>query len=307
MNTQLNQLADKINKHPLFDLDRENDADEYNVMLNLFTVDLYQYVNIVYKNSQAIKDGEMNLRFWKTELECLKYYNKNNGPFINYFNASFAKEIYYEESAIKERSNGGVHLERKIKKAIHLISEYLKNHPDMTIKDIWDIIDQHNVSIINDVSVDELKDALLYYSKGDPLSIDTAPTNTDDEYTLGDILTDSKSGDFIQELMLLDSQEKIFTIIEEAYETATKASKTLIAIRLTNQILTNGDIEYEKKLAQRNFFHEETAQIIHEKQRKLSNNEIAELSQKSAANASKLWSFFCKRVINRLKEEELID
>jgi len=306
MDMKLNQLTDKINNHPLFNVNQETNADEYNSLLNLFTVDLYQYVNIVYKNSPAIRDGEMNLRFWKTELECLKYYNKNNGPFVNYFNAAFAKEIHYEESAIKERNNGGVHLEKKTKKAIHLITEYLKNHPNMTVKDIWDIIDKHNVSIINEVSVSELKDTLLYYTNGEPFSIDTSPPTANDNCSVADILPDKRNSDFVQELLLLDSQERIFEIIEETYQTAAKASKELISIRLTNQILASGEIEYALELTKHSFFHQETARIIQEQKTGLSNNEIAELSKKSAANASKIWSFFCRRVIEKLKEEEII-
>jgi hypothetical protein len=110
----------------LFAIDKKNDNEKYIAEERKYISVLSQYIKLTHPNF-----NEIGLEIIDTAKNCLRYYKKDSGNFLNYFNKSLKSQIQ-KSKAIEgiENSRGGMKLSKKDSDLESKITKYKKTDID---------------------------------------------------------------------------------------------------------------------------------------------------------------------------------
>lgn len=110
-----------INDSPLFDMDKERDADLYKTRCNQFLTWLYKYCQIVYGNRMS----ECGMEMIEIAHQCIEKYDRARGNFLNFFNYLFNKRLEIRMAELREDDvRKGIRLSKNDKTKIREIIKF---------------------------------------------------------------------------------------------------------------------------------------------------------------------------------------
>ena len=112
-----------VNDSPLFDMDKERDADLYKTRCNQFLTWLYKYCHIVYGNRMS----ECGMEMIEIAHQCIEKYDRARGNFLNFFNYLFNKRLEIRMAELREDDvRKGINLSKTNRSAIRALLKYAK-------------------------------------------------------------------------------------------------------------------------------------------------------------------------------------
>ena len=234
-----------IKASPLFQLDKDKEPTAYKREAIKMTEYLYCYLLSVNEN----KYMEFGLEITETARRCINNYNADNGEFLSYFNASWAKE--YRRAfgkRLAEQFRGGVHITEDdqilVNRYLRFIEKYADEYDESKV--VPAIAEALNISI------EKVKDIIrlngITTVSGDAIN--------EDEET-------SSIFDFIGEETDEDAKyevEELFVKIEKEFNKLQQRQKRLISKLITLKIADSlqANEELYEEARQYSFFDIET-------------------------------------------------
>ena len=157
-----------IKASPLFQLDKDKEPTAYKREAIKMTEYLYCYLLSVNESKYI----EFGLEITDTARRCINNYNADNGEFLSYFNASWAKE--YRRAFGKrqtEQFRGGIHITEDdqilVNKYLRFIEKYTDEYDEskvvpaiaealnISVEKVKDIIRLNSISTVSGESINE--------------------------------------------------------------------------------------------------------------------------------------------------------
>lgn len=290
------QYEELINHSILFTIDKEKDHTVYKTERAKFLKNLTDYFSQYVMSHKSLSEYGYELMI--TANECIMYYDRSKGLFLNLFNHAFKqKRLQSKAKELEEEKRGGIHLPRveraKLKKILQLVKS--KN------LDIKDFGVQQKVAKVMGISMEHLLDLLSMNQN--TITISETTTNDDgEEISIFDTFASREKSvehcvlaeeSFLEQLNKI---EKAFLLGQNRAE-----SKRLLSMLLTALLLDvkQEDIEYVSNLLQKyTFISKELIELVRKLNKKLTNREIAVICGTSEQNASRA----LKKFRDKLKE-----
>ena len=115
---RLQNTIELIENSEIFELSRESNSSEYQILKYELIENLYKYAQLL--NSDRYQD--MGLEIVETATDCLRSYDKNQGLFTHYFLASLSRRVKKEQAIRNEiETRGGIVIPEKVQKQITTI------------------------------------------------------------------------------------------------------------------------------------------------------------------------------------------
>lgn len=270
-----------IKASPLFQLDRDKEPTAYKREAIKMTEYLYCYLLSVNENKYI----EFGLEITDTARRCINNYNADNGEFLSYFNAAWAKE--YRRAFGKrqaEQFRGGMHITEDdqilVNKYLRFIEKYTEEYDETKV--IPAIAEALNIS------VEKVRDIIRLNS----ISTVSGDAINEDEET-GSIF------EFIGEETDEDAKyevEELFVKIEKEFNKLQQRQKRLISKLITLKIadsLQASEELYEETIRY-SFFDMEAYDMS--KDGPLTNKAIASQCGVSEQSASRSLKTFIERI-----------
>lgn len=297
----LNDLEQMINGSVLFSIDRATDGERFAAEERIFLNNLVKCVSMTFKKDFA----KFGLEIFTMAKYCVKAYNAEKGPFMNYFNFSLKKslETAKRDEDTNKRRGGMSSISEKTEQFIRNIKEYMYNSG----KDPHKISDETIQKIANNqgVSFEVVYEALKIDYNATVKSGDSG--NTDDgEYknSLFDTMlpaTGSDNESAGERAEKIEAIRKIVVSIDSAFREQQERTKPLLAKLLTAIVIKElEDVDFpdmERVVFGCDFFDNEMYADYKANPQKIPTaHDIAEAYNVHEASASRTLHRFLKKI-----------
>ena len=276
-----------INDSPLFEMDKEKDIalykrERYN-LLCLIT-DYYRLHIYKYKKLE-----DYSLTLMETADECIRYYRREKGDFINLLNHNMKRNFGIakaKEAADKYRQ--GITLGEENEKTIRTMVAYAKSKN----LDLNDISIRHKIATALKIPVESIKD-LLAMNENATVQSSTVKNDDGEEVELFDLRQDpSDTPD--KKAIAGAALTEWLDDIETAFNSAQNRQKPLLSMLLTAKLLDEfGKIGI---LSGRTFYDESVSEFYEQSGRVLTSRQIAEKFGVSEQSASRTYKNFIAKI-----------
>lgn len=233
------ELEKRINSSPLFDIDKESSPSLYKKERYLLLENLTYYCRDYMLKGRPL--GSYSLSLVETADECIRYYDRGKGDFLNYFNRAFKKKRDTEEARERaEAYRGGIKIsdddDKKIRKILRLakLSGKDLNDPSLIrkIAEVMHVCEREVVALIR--------------INADAAAVPSTVRNDDgDETELFDTLaSDEPAAD-----AALISEENVREIADElqrVFDTVQERQKKALSMMLTARYILACDCDYDQ-------------------------------------------------------------
>lgn len=282
---------EEINQSLIFDLDREREPAAYEREKNRLIESIY-----LYKIEENPENEEFGLEIVETVGDCLKYYEKDRGLFLHYFNRSFAQRKNRERSkqSLQEKSSG-MHFTRKEIDNSRAVHAFLSSHEDVTPAELVTMLSSFADQF--DMNEEELAKAVQTYTASFAQSGD-AEVSDEERFTLFDTI--AEQGDFTDRFADHESIRRLIDVCERCFEEQREGSKEFLSIMLTSLFADwDADGEHTDYIRSKSFFLEGVYEQVCRTGSPPKNKDLSVALQKSEANLTQIW----KRFQKKLREE----
>lgn len=278
----------EINQSPIFDLDRTKEPAAYEREKNRLIENIY-----LYKLEDNPENEDFGLEIVETIGDCLQYYEKEKGPFIHYFNRSYAqrKNKAKAKESLQTKSSG-MHFSQKEIDNSRAVHAFLSTHDDVSPTELVSMLSQYADAF--EMTKEEILDAVQTYSASLTQSGDME-LSEEEGYTLFDTLT--ANSDFTEEIGSREQIRWLIDLCEQCYEDSRGGTKEYLSMKLTSDFADwdqNGD--FTEYIRSKSFFHEPTFDAVYYSGKKLKNKEISQMLNKSEANLTQTWKRFQQKL-----------
>ena len=229
MNEDTIKYEDLIRNSVLFTLDKDTQPSAYKREALKMVEYLYLYLMSINSN----KYEDYGLEISQTANRCINNYSRENGEFINYFNAAMAKEYMRAFSKnIIANKHSGVHIPEQEKRIIIKFIKLSQRQGKFELTEEY--IDK--ISEATDISKENIKEYVKYYRKS--FNANGKRCDDDESDLLASISYIDKD---INKFEDNDSAMKFAEHIDEVFKARQERQKPLLSILLTLKILTQFD------------------------------------------------------------------
>lgn len=285
----LKKIKDLIECSEIFDISKELDPVKYRNLEYELVLHLYEYAQCL-SNSRY---RDMGLEIVETATECLRSYDKNRGPFTNYFSASLARRVN-KEQAIRHatETRGGIALPEKVQKQI---------------TDIQLIAGK----MMRDVDDDTVIEAAAHYLEIPTQRVRELVKLNDQYVVIHDNADDEETASvfsFISDAFVLEdailekaSMNEIFDAVEICFEQCRHSQQEVVSKLLTLRLLAcpPGIIQIA---LHRSFFDQTMYDLYVETGKIQTARDISDQLNKNEASTSRTFSNFGKKVKEYMSE-----
>ena len=286
---------EEINHSPIFYLNREKEPAAFEREKNRLIENIY-----LYKLEENRENEDYGLEIVETVGDCLQYYDAEKGPFLHYFNRSFAqrKTKAKAKESLQDKTSG-MHFTRKEIESSRAIHAFLKTHEDVTPKELVTLVKDFVSEF--DLSEEEILEAIKTYTSSLTQSGDMEVTD-EDGFTLFDMV--ASEDDFTESFASGEMIAQMISISEEEYLEARENTKEYLAVKLTGLFAEwDRDGEFTDQIKASAFFDPEIWHRVYVEGIKLKNKDISQNLNKSEANLTQTWKRFQKKLQSRLEEK----
>ena len=244
------ELEKRINSSPLFDIDKESSPSLYKKERYLLLENLTFYCRDYMLKGRPL--GSYSLSLVETADECIRYYDRGKGDFLNYFNRAFKKKRDTEEARERaEAYRGGIKIadddDKKIRKILSLAKSLGKDLSDRSlIGEIAEILHVCERDVLELISMN-----------ADAAAVPSTVRNDDgDETELFDTMASDEPA--VDETLI--SEENVREIADElqrVFDTVQERQKKALSMMLTAKYIIACDCDYaqvERLLCGRPFY-----------------------------------------------------
>ena len=232
-----------INNSPLFEIDKESSPALYKSERYNFLTLLTDYYRLYIYPNKSLDSYGMTLM--ETAIECIKYYDKNKGPFLHLFNSSLKRDLRVAKGKeLIEEKRQGIKVSNEDDKLIRKIIA-LANSKGL---DIYNSTVQEKLAKVLNVDSDKLKE--LIRINDDSIAVSSRVTNEDgDEIELFDL---QASKEKTAEEKIIEESEFALLVekIDKVFSTHRKVLKEKLSRLLTVEIIKacNEDLSIARRV-----------------------------------------------------------
>ena len=227
---------------PLFSLERETSAYKKEALK------MVEYLYLYMLSINESKYIEYGLEITETANKCISSFKIENGSFLNYFNASMAKE-YRRASAKKqiEEMRGGIHIAEDDERNIRKIVKYINS------QGIDEPTKEHIKLIAEAYELDESYVEELIRANKEAVTISPHAYNDDGEsVSIFDMIPSTESAD--SELSDKEGCEEILSKIEECFLECQERQRPIISESIT-RLVCEIIVQYEINIGKYSFIN----------------------------------------------------
>ncbi len=276
-----------INDSPLFEIDKEKDIALYKrERYNLLCLITDYYRLHIYKNKML---EDYSLTLMETADECIKYYRREKGDFINLLNHNMKRNFGIakaKEAADKYRQ--GITLGKKNEKMIRTIVAYAKSKN----LDLSDICVRQKIADALKMPVDLIKD-LIEMNENATAQSSTVKNDEGDEIELVDLRQDPSDTPDKKAIAAAALTERLGDI-ETAFAGTQDRQKQLLSMLITARLLE--EFSEIRILLGRTFYDESVARIYEKSGQVPTAKQIAEKCGVSEQSASRAYKNFIVKI-----------
>lgn len=253
---------------------------------------LYIYLMLINRG----KYEEYGLEITETANRCLKNYDTNAGPFLNYFNAAWKMEYSHAIGRdLVSENYSGIKFPETIQRKLRSYFKYAQS----TGQDYHSTEFEQKVAQALNISIDDYKELALIIENR---TISEIANSTDgDEYSLFDSLVSEESVD--EELLNVEMIETYIEILDHRYNELQERQKPilrdLITFRLA-KLITDNVIDIGL-VSNRMFFNKDL--YFQCREGNVSIRLIAEMHSVKEQSVSRTWKVFREKVEESIKGE----
>ena len=249
-----------INNSPLFEIDKESSPALYKSERYNFLTLLTDYYRLYIYPNKSLDSYGMTLM--ETAIECIKYYDKNKGPFLHLFNSLLKRDLRVAKGKeLIEEKRQGIKISKEDDKLLRKIITYVTYNTEVSIEEFFKNSDiQKKVATNLVLTYERLKQLLIVNNTSTTISNYIHSDGKDEFIDLfkGVIaesvgLTIEKSferkkneeASFSIESRCenISSVKNIISSIQQAYDSVQERQKVALSMLLTVEIIE--DLDYD--------------------------------------------------------------
>ena len=273
---KLEQLKDKINNSPIFELNPNTDSTEYKLEENKLFGNVYEYLLLIKpcRDGEPSKYAQYSLEILQVIKRCVKNYDAEKGEFLKYFNYAWKREFYILSGDNSDADEYSVKISSYNIKRIRKLKQIYGESSDLSAVEIDDkICKTLNINHNKYVELITLSKSKAIYELKDDIDEDDEDDGND---VKSYVITWDEDADI--EFTKYDSIMSIMDRVEDKFNIRQERQKTKVAKILTNSILywCSGDAFIVSALKGRAFFDEEVYEFFETNKRPMMKKELAE-------------------------------
>lgn len=280
-----------INSSPLFEVDRIANPVLFDTEWRSFVVllaELFKYYD--YKNKPM---ETYSLELMECANECVKYYNKSNGLFINFFRHALSKKTKKSKArnSINEIRQGIVltkNEDKLIRQIMRYASSYNKNYKDEKT--------QQKIAMALGLDIETVKE-LIYINQNATAMSNEVITENGEAVNLLD-LQPSNNLTPEEQIILEDDIFILAEKLEKEYDNLQERTKPIIKKLLTAKLIAEIGVSnrYEKFFNGRNYIDNSIVEDYINDKKVPTAREIADLLGINEASVSRTFKTFLNRI-----------
>ncbi|MDE5755666.1 MAG: hypothetical protein K2I23_01070 [Clostridia bacterium] len=276
-----------INNSPLFEIEIDNNIDLYKrERYNLLCLITDYYRLYVYK-SKKLEDYSLTLM--ETATECIKYYKKDKGDFINLLNYSMKRNfgIAKAKEAV-DNYRQGITLSGENDELIRSIIAYAKSkHLNLS-----NISSKQKIADVMKISLEKVEELIAMNENATVMS-PTIRNEDGDEVEIFDLQQNQE--DTVENKIIADDTIKEWLdSIEMAFDVTQDRQKKILSMLITAKLLN--EFRTMDMLIGRSFYNKELAEFYGKCRQAPTAKQIAELCGVSEQSASRTFANFIKKI-----------
>lgn len=287
-----------INNSPLFDTDKNADPVLYNEKKLLLFENVSEYCKLFVFLPEKFE--QICLEIMETLNECIKYFDKNQGIFLHYFNTALKRKTNASQAVERnEERQSGMKVKTGTNKKIREVVRFANMHG----LDLTDNETQRKIAMAFGWSLRETEEIVDLWHKTLVLKDRMfSPDEDDDESGSWQDVADTNQ--FSPERLFVNENmhDEMLDMTEKTFDSLQQRQKPILSMLLTANLLAEAEIE-DSVLKQKSFFSQQILDYVNNTHQIPSSKWIANEFGVSEPSISRTYKMFRQKLFVNLAKQ----